>query len=36
MLWLFEFKVNKSRYKECGVTPHLSKSIEKLLEKDKY
>ena len=39
----FNFKVNESRYKQCGVTPHFSienNSIENLLEqilrKNKY
>ena len=29
-------KVNESRYKQCGVTPYISKSIEKILGKNKY
>ena len=33
LLILNIIKVNESRYKLCGVTPHFSKSTEKIIEK---
>ena len=36
-LWLRQaFKVNESRYKQCGVTPQWENLLKKLLRKDKY